>query len=90
MIWRMIDLVYCYLPRAVRRWLARTRLSRYRNPDPRCTYVFEPSLVGYCCGYAVLIDLKTPLREIEKFCRGCPLWVEERNAQEATDGRNHT
>ena len=82
MIWRMIDLVYCYLPRAARCWLARKRFGKYRNPDPRCTYDFEPSAVGYCCGYAALVDLNRPLWWILESCRGCPFWKDEPDNKE--------
>jgi hypothetical protein len=29
---------------------------KYKNPDKRCTYPFEPSLLGYCWGYATKVD----------------------------------
>ena len=30
--------------------------DKYRNPDPRCTYPWEPGPVGYCASYACAVD----------------------------------
>ena len=55
-------------------------LLKYRNPDPRCTYPFESSFVGYCWSYANYVDdgetflKKNKKKRFEDICMGCDLF----------------
>ena len=48
------------------------KIEKYKNPDPRCTYPFEPCGAEYCWGYAVSVDKGEPRQE--ESCRGCEFW----------------
>jgi hypothetical protein len=54
--------------------LNREHLLRYRNPDPRCTYPFEPSGVGYCCSYALYVDGDKKIMSMDSACSNCDCW----------------
>ena len=50
-------------------------VEKYRNPDPRCKYPFEPKFAGYCWGYANHVDGEPGF---EKFtCEGCDMWQDK-------------
>lgn len=53
------------------------RFEKYRNPDRRCTYPFEPCAAGYCWGYANFVDGNKPWadRPMEKNCQRCDMWA---------------
>jgi RecJ-like exonuclease len=46
--------------------------EKYRNPDKRCHYPFQP--IDYCWSYAGLVDKRATEKEIEQFCKGCEFW----------------
>jgi hypothetical protein len=50
--------------------------GKYRNPDKRCQYPFEPNPLGYCWSYAHHVDgVDEKFRDIESICRsGCMFW----------------
>ena len=52
--------------------------DRYRCPDKRCGYPFEPCAVGYCWSWANYVDdgiIKGKL--FPQFCQNCELWNKE-------------
>ena len=58
--------------------------KKYRNPDKNCQYPFTPDPVGYCWGYATLIDnltcptckriIKPDEMIVRSLCSGCEFW----------------
>jgi len=52
------------------------KYEKYRNPDPRCQYPFEPDIFGYCWTWATYTDgLKRARRSpIGEICAGCEYW----------------
>jgi len=62
---------------------------KYRNPDRRCNYPFDPSPLGYCWSFASYIDggekwlkqrsdiEKKEFKTMEDICRGCDRWNEK-------------
>ncbi len=56
------------------------KFKKYRNPDPRCTYPFDPSPLGYCWSFAQYVDdgwsgLKRGKEKgMETICKGCECW----------------
>ena len=54
------------------------KYAKYKNPDKQCQYPFEPDhLLGYCWGYATMIDKKAKKDEIIAMCKGCEYWHEK-------------
>lgn len=51
--------------------------EKYRNPDVRCKYPFEPCPVGYCWSYANNVDGTPGYEDIRKICDGCEEYVQE-------------
>jgi len=47
---------------------------KYKNPDSRCNYPFEPDAFGYCWGYATKIDNGATREEIINLCKDCEYW----------------
>ena len=62
-------------------WLVRfiddLRFSKYKNPDKRCTYPFEPMSIGYCWGWASFVDGGNPPK-----CDKCEMWIANREAED--------
>lgn len=64
---------------------AKNPYLKYKNPDSRCWYPFEPDPLGYCWGYAQYIDMGATKEEIIKdLCRKenlpegkCEYWNEK-------------
>lgn len=53
---------------------------RYKNPDKRCHYPFEPNVFGYCWMYSSYIDngakflIPRELNSMEEICHSCEFW----------------
>jgi len=51
----------------------------YQNHDRRCHYPFEPGPVGYCWGYAVMVDngKAADHKAVRAYCKSCEFWKEK-------------
>lgn len=53
--------------------------DKYRNDDKRCHYPFEQCGVGYCWGYATMVDGNSKYESVERLCRFCECWEDSPN-----------
>ena len=51
------------------------RLKSYKNPDKRCHYPWQLGNLGYCWGFASMVDDKLT-KNYRGFCRDCKYWDE--------------
>ena len=51
-------------------------LKSYRNPDPRCSFPWEPKYEGFCRAYADYIDghAWVGIPGEKGFCKKCEFW----------------
>lgn len=48
--------------------------TKYKNPDPRCTYPFGNRPLGYCWGYANYVEGRPGYVDLKRICETCPYW----------------
>lgn len=61
------------MQRRVTRYKVTLDVEKYRNPDTRCHYPFEPNPAGYCWGYATAVD-KGKKMDGRTCSAHCELW----------------
>ncbi len=64
-------------------------LEKYRNPDPRCSYPFEPCGAGYCWSYAHHVDGTAGYENMESICPDCECFTVEDAEGAALDEMEH-
>jgi len=55
--------------------------DKYRNPDTRCGYPFEPCGAGYCWSYAHHVDGTEGYEDMESICPGCECFIDKRKGE---------
>jgi hypothetical protein len=64
------------------------RALMYQNPDPRCTYPFDCSPLGYCWSFAYHIDGDTKYDDMTKICPGCECWKGDKENASTDTAKN--
>ena len=57
------------------------RYERYRNPDKRCGYPFQPTPDGYCWAYSKHVDRVAGFGNMMEICGDCQHWKGARRKQ---------